>query len=164
MWPFNRKNAEREQIMVKRAFSKYLDQSLIPVIPEDPEGPRMSKKRINFAMILVNEDSRPEQTISEIVTLAQKHDGMVDSITGTFITVYFGVPLAQPNQKQLRSAFINELSEKLGPSLAVVHGECECAVGTVGNDHRMTYTAFLPEFKGKLGRLCSLEFGRTVED
>ena len=150
--------------MVRKAFSRYIDERVISVISENPEAPPMSKQRINFAMILVSEGLRSEQTISEIVTLAQKYKGMVDSITGTLITVYFGVPLPQPDQKELRIAFLKGLSENLGPSLAIVHGECECPVGKVGNENRMGYTAFLPDFKEKLARLSSLEFGQAVEN
>jgi len=164
MWPFNRKESGQEWIIIRNTLSRYIDERLISVISEKPEAPRMSKKPINFAMILVNQNSRPEQSISEIVTLAQKHDGLVDSMTGTLVTVCFGIPLEQPNQKKLRLAFIGEVSEKLGPLLAVLHGECECPVGKVGNEHRMSYTAFLPDFKAKLGRLCSLEFGQIIEE
>jgi hypothetical protein len=162
MWPFNRKDNEQEEAMIWKAFSKHIDERLIAVLLENPEGLRMSEKQINFVMVLADEASDPVSTIREIVTLVQKHEGMVASIEGTLVTVYFGVPLPQPNQKEQRLKFVIDLSEKVRPRVAVVHGECECQVGKVGNEQRMGYTAFIPDFKGKLGKLCSLEIGQII--
>ncbi len=53
MWPFNRKDSERERALLRKAFSKHIDERLVSAILAEPEGLRMSKKLINFAMILV---------------------------------------------------------------------------------------------------------------
>ena len=163
MWPFNRKSDDRERLRIRKAASRYMDERLLLLLIESPEGLRMSEKRINFVLVLTDEASDPVSTIREIVTLVQKHDGMIASFEGTLLTVYFGVPLPQPNQKEQRLKFVSDLSEKVRPLVAVVHGECECQVGKVGNEQRMGYTAFIPDFKGKLGKLCSLEVGQIIE-
>jgi hypothetical protein len=66
MWPLNRKNGEREQKLIRKAFLKYIDERLISVLLENAEGLRMSRKLINFAMILVNEasDAESSKTVS----------------------------------------------------------------------------------------------------
>jgi len=163
MWPFNRKEKENLEFL-ENSFSKYMDERIVKLTLNNPEKLEMGKRKINFALILVKEDSSTEDKISEVVNYARKHDAMIDSITGTFITVYFGVPLDQPDQKEMRVAFINEIYENMGSSLTIVHGECECSVGNVGNENRMNYTALLPEYKSKLNKLTNLDFGQIIED
>jgi hypothetical protein len=163
MWPFNCKETLRKKL-INKSFSKHMDGRLLSLFNEKPDALNMIMKQINFVMILASQSSRPDQIIGEIISLVQKYTGMVDSITCIFITIYFGVPLDQSNQKELRIAFLAELSEKFGSSLAILHGECECPVGNLGNDKRMAYTAFLPEYKSKLCKLSSLEFGQILED
>jgi len=130
----------------------------------NPEELEMRKRKINFVMILVKEDSNIAERISVVINLAQKHDAMIDAITGILISIYFGVPLDHPDQKQKRLAFVNEISESLGPFLSIVHGECECPVGNVGNENQMNFTVLLPGYKSKLNKLTTLEFGHIIAD
>ena len=162
MWPLNRKKDELKAI--EKSFSKFIDERIVRLMLKNPEDLEMKNRKINFAMILAKDDSSTRERISEVVSYAQKHDAMIDSITGTLITIYFGVPLDQPDQRQMRKAFVNEISEKLGPSLTIVHGECECPVGSVGNEKRLSYTALLPKYKSKLNKLTALDFGQIIED
>ena len=162
MWSFNRKTEHSEAI--KKSFSKFMDERIVRLMLNNPEGLEMKKKKINFVMILVKEDSNTAETIGKAVNFAWKHDAMIDAITGTLISIYFGVPLDQPDQKQMRVAFVNEISESIGPSLSIIHGECECPVGNVGTENRMNYTALLTEYKSKLKKLTALDFGQIIED
>jgi len=88
---------------------------------------------------------------------------MIESITSTLITVYFNVPLTQPDSNQLRNDLVNRLSETFGSDISILHGTCECQVGNVGNEKRKAYTALLPHYKSKLSKLSSMEFGEIQE-
>lgn len=123
----------------------------------------LSAKYLNFILILVRDDSKQPQNIRDTVNIIQEHDGMIESITSTLITAYFGVPLEQPNSEQMRIDLVKELSEKKGRDLSIIHGACECPVGTVGNENRKAYTALLPDYKSKLRQLSSMEFGQVLE-
>ncbi len=90
-----------------------MDERIDRLMLNNPEELVMRKRKINFVMILVKEDSNTAERIGEVVNFAWKHDAMIDAITGTLISIYFGVPLDQPDQKQMRVAFINEISKSL---------------------------------------------------
>ena len=162
MWPFNRKKKDSEAL--EKSFSKFMDERIVRLMLNNPEELEMKKRKINFILILVKEASDTAETIGKVVNFARKHDVMIDAITGTLISIYFGIPLDQPDQKKMRVAFVNEISESLGPSLSMVHGECECPIGNVGNENRMNYTALLPEYKSKLNKLTNLDFGQIIDD
>ena len=123
----------------------------------------LSEKYINYVLILVRDHSKQPQNIRDTVNIIQEHNGMIESITGTLITVYFNVPVEQPNSEKMRMDLVKELSEKKGRDLSIIHGACECPVGTVGNENRKAYTALLPHYKSKLSKLSSMEFGQVLE-
>ena len=128
------------------------------------ETMKLDMKYLNYVLVLVREDSNQLRTIEEVVNVIQNHGGTIESITAAcLITAYFGAPIEQPNSKQVRIDLINELSEKLRTNLAIIHGECECPVGNVGNESYMNYTALFPDFKSKLSILSSLTFGHVEE-
>ena len=158
MWPFNRRSKSKRDF-IKKVYSKYLDELRL----DNQKGVELSTQYLHFVLILVSETGNRSQMIGQVLDIIQQHDGMIESITSTFITVYVGVPLQQPNSKQLRIDLVNELSGKLGPQLAIIYGECGCPVGSVGNESRQTYTALLPEYKSKLRKLSSLQFGQVTE-
>ena len=149
---------------MRNAFSKYVDERLVEIMMDNPERLKMNNRNINFAMILVKEDLNIEKIISKIVSAIQKHDAMIDSITGTIITVYFGIPFDQPDQNQMMQILLRDLSENFKSSIAILHGACECHVGTLGNENRICFTALLPDYKSKLNKLISLEFGQIIKD
>ncbi len=118
---------------------------------------------IDYLLILVREDSNLPRRIFKAVSIIQEFDGMIESITSTLITVYFNVPLIQPDSNQLRNDLVNRLSETVGSDISILHGTCECQVGNVGNEKRKAYTALLPDYKSKLSKLSSMEFGESQE-
>ena len=71
--------------------------------PDEILHPRLSTatKHIHFLLVLASQDetAQPEQTISQALDIAMAHDGMVESITGTLITILFGAPIKQPDAK-----------------------------------------------------------------
>jgi len=162
MWSFRRKDKSQREI-IKKSFSNYLDENLIDSILQNHGLIDLRLKYINFILILVRDDSRQSQNIREALNIIQEHHGMIESITSTLVTVYFGVPLEQPNSKELRIGLVKELSERMGPDLAFIHGACECPVGNVGNENRKAYTALIPGYKSKLSKLSTMEFGQILE-
>jgi len=155
MWPFKPKNRSEERFIEKN-FSKYTDKKKVDVVFNPHENPGLNLMHVDFVLILINQDSEETTTINNVISIVNAHDGMIESITCTLITVYFGVPEKQHNKKQLRLCLVDKLTEKLGKNLSIIHGECECPVGIVGNEDRKAYTALLPDYKIKLMELSSL--------
>ncbi|MFC1746184.1 hypothetical protein ACFL35_19490 [Candidatus Riflebacteria bacterium] len=124
-----------------------------------------SFKSIYFVLILLKEENTQsiKSNAKNIIELAQRHQGMIETISATFISILFNVPVEQKNSEELYCEFIKSLSIISGNKLSVVYGQCESYVGTIGSSERMSYTALIPNFKDKLYQLSSLEFGHIKE-
>ncbi|WP_035277857.1 hypothetical protein, partial [Desulforegula conservatrix] len=162
MWPFKQKNNEIKYI--KKSFGQFLSPKLIEdVLSSNIDIPELHEKEIEYLFILAKEGLRTNQIISDVLDIISNYEGMVESITGPFIVVLYGVPLPQPNAKEKRQRLTDELLSKFEDSVSIVHGNTTCRVGTVGNKSRFAYTAMIPSYKEKLKILSSLEYGNQVE-
>jgi hypothetical protein len=148
--------------IIKKSFSRYIGEEKVFEILQG-KGSGLTTRHVNFLLVLVRQDSRQAETIRQVVRIVQERQAMIDSITGTLITIHVGVRIDEPNAKQMREDLIIRLTESLGSDLAIIHGECDCPVGIVGTEDRANYTALLPEYRTTLGELVSLDFGQVKE-
>lgn len=159
MWPFN-----KQKRVLKKAFRKYLDKDAVQNILEgNMEFEPPQKKKIQFILLFVKESSQTQQTIESILDIAIEFDAMIETITSSFISILFNVPLEQEDALELRKRLTDHLSERFGDELAILHGETVCFVGNFGSKKRLSYTAMIPDYKSKMNRLTSLEFGEIIE-
>lgn len=165
MWPFNRNKRQRK--FIRDAFDKYVDHNVIDNMLSDSLtlNSQPEIKHIGFILILVKEEQSItfRNTVTKVLGIVQEHNVMIECITGTFISVLVGVPLELPDTGKVRHNILDKLSNQLGAHLAILHGECDCAVEIVGNEKRFSYTAILPDYKSKLRRLASLDYGKIEE-
>lgn len=129
--------------------------------PPPPEGLR--ETRLDFILMLVAEGACRSKRLGEILEFIQQGGGMIESMTGTLVTVYFGVPVVTGDPETLRLALVSALGKRFPGEIAAVHGACVCPVGLIGHPSRMSFTALLPDHRGKLARLAALEPGDLVE-
>ena len=71
--------------------------------------------------------------------------------------------MPQPDLTERRIQLVEKLRQEVGSFLTIVHGECDCLVGSVGSEKLMGYTALIPGFKEKLHKLSSLNYGQVSE-
>lgn len=162
MWPFKQKNHEIRYL--KKSVGQFLSpKSIKNILSSNIDIAKLHEKEIEYLFILTKENLRTNQIISDVLDTISNHEGMIESITGPFIVVLYGVPLPQPNAKEKRQLLAEELLKKFENSLSIVHGRAICHVGTVGNKSRFTYTAMIPSYKEKLSILSSLDYGKQVE-
>ena len=107
--------------------------------------------------------SQTQQTIESILDIAVECEAMIETITASFISILFNAPLEQEDALPLRKKLVSNLSEKFGADLSILHGEAVCLVGNFGSQKRLSYTAMIPDYKVKMNRLTSLEFGEIIE-
>lgn len=162
MWPFSRKDKSQKKL-IKKIVSRYTGEKKLDLILTSQNHTELIPMHVDFVLILISQDSDPSQPIHDVSNTIQEHDGMIESMTSTLITVYFGVPDKQPNSKRMRIGLVGDLLEKFGANLSIIHGACECPVGSIGNEKRKAYTALLPDYKAKLRELSGLPFGQTKE-
>ncbi len=159
MWPFN--NQKR---LLKKAFGKYLDDDAVQNILEgNMEFEPPQKKKIQYILLFVKESSKTQETIESILDIAIEFDAMIETITSSFISILFNVPLEQEGAVQFRKKLATHLSGKFSSELSILHGETICLVGNFGSKKRLSYTAMIPDYKSKMNRLTSLEFGEIIE-
>ena len=152
MWPIKKD----EKSIIKKAFGKYINNIL--------NGHNdLSEKTVQYILMFVKETDYFQETIKTIFDIVQEHDGMIESMTGSLISVLFNVPLDQPDSEKKRLLLISALSERVGSDLTIVHGQCICPVGSLGNEKRLCYTAIIQDYKSKINKLSSLAFGEIVE-
>ena len=150
MWPFDGSD------QIKNAFGKYVNKDVLDSVVNDSG---LQEKHIDFVLLLLSN----LDFIGKAIQIVNRQECMIESITGTFITVLVGAPTEKTNSNETRLQIVAELSKELGSNVVMLHGGCDCLVGSVGNSQRMSYTAMLPEYKAKLNRLSSLEFGEVAE-
>ncbi len=165
MWPLDRKSKNKDE-KIKKAFGQYIPANIIDnLMSADNVSFELIEKEIDYAFILVSESSIESvpQIIKAVLDIAEKHEGMVESITGPLIIVLLGIPQPQDNAQKRRHALVVDLHESLGASISIVHGNTKCLVGTVGNKNRSTITALIPNYKEKLKLLSNMEYGQQLE-
>jgi hypothetical protein len=162
MWPFN-----RQKRFLQNAFGKYLSNDTVEELMNNPSALKLEaeKKPIQFVLLFVKE-SGPDDfkgLIEAVTNDCLKYDAMIETMTATFISALFNVPLEQDDPKGSRVKLVANLSKIYGANLSIVHGECECFVGNFGSNTRMSYTALIPGFKEIMKKLASLDYGQVFE-
>lgn len=151
MWPFKLAG------VIKGMFERFMDKELVDVIVSGTE--ELHEMRIDYVLLLLSN----HKAIGKAISIINSHDCMIESITGTLITVLIGAPIPNPKSDQIREQLVDHVAAKLASEAVVLHGGCSCPVGTVGNEQRKSYTAIIPEYKTKLRQLATAEFGEVVE-
>jgi hypothetical protein len=151
MWPFSK----GEQI--KSAFGKFIDKDIVEALQNEPG--QLQEKQIEYVLLLLDS----HELIGRAIEIISNHDSMIESITGTLITTLVGAPLENSKSEEIRRNLVKQLSAELGPNAVVLHGRDSCLVGMVGNNQRMSYTAVIPDYKMKLLRISSGEYGEVIE-
>ena len=152
MWPF------RKSEHLKSTFGKFIANGIVDEVLQGPG--QLQEKQIEYVLLLLNS----HELIGSAIEIISRHDCMIESITGTLITVLVGVPLKKPASEECRRKLVAQLSAELGVAAVVLHGGGTALVGMVGNSQRMSYTAIIPEYKAKLTKLSSAEFGEVIEN
>jgi hypothetical protein len=101
--------------------------------------------------------------MGEVAELAIKHDGTAEVLVSSLVVVTFGTRHGRSQPGSLRHTFVEELRQRLGSSLKIVHGMANGHFGNFGGHKRFAYTFLVPKFDAVLGRLGQIEFG-TVEE
>jgi hypothetical protein len=162
MWPFN-----RQKKFLQTVFGNYLNKDTVEELMNNPSALELKaeKKPIQFVLLFVKE-SGPDDfkgLIEAVTNDCLKYDAMIETMTATFISALFNVPLEQDNPKGNRIKLVANLSKIYGTNLSIVHGECECFVGNFGSNTRMSYTALIPGYKEIMKKLASLDYGQVLE-
>jgi hypothetical protein len=164
MWPFNQMN---KQQTLQKAFGKYVPLDVIDKILNDSLTPNGQPeiKHIGFILILVKEDQLFifKETVIKVLDVINEHEAMIECVVGAFISVLVSTSAESSNATKIRQDIVNNLSTQLGYYLAILHGECDCAIELIGNEKRFSYTAVIPDYKSKLFKLSSLEYGSIEE-
>lgn len=125
---------------------------------------------IHFVLCQIADGShaRTKAILGDIVEVAMAEDSVVDWMSGSLVTIAFGIPprlekrsQVEIEQSQLR--LIQTILSRFGSEVRLIHGHHEGVVGAMGTTRRFSYTAWTPNFGQALEKLISLPFGSAAE-
>ena len=133
----------------------------------DIEDIRALKTNWLYCLLVQVRDDTPEETrrnVEQGIPVYVRHHGVILDLTASIQFTVFGVHDQGKEECRNNSrATSEELIASCGENIRGVAFDCEMAYGTIGKDHRMNYTVFVPKFDRFLAALLSAEFGRITE-
>ena len=121
----------------------------------------LATRDVDFAYVLVRDDplEAAPDLLAQVLDCAHDSGGDVVSCDASLVLVAFGwTKDALPSEGQ-REAFARSIEEKLGKRASCVHGRRKCLVGTVGGEHRKSYTLLFSGCREVLLDLASTPLG-----
>jgi hypothetical protein len=119
VWPFRRRSD------LARAFEQYLSPEALARLEASP-GPALTQLEpadITFAIIqLRDDDSHALNYVEQAATIAQHHEGMVETIMGSCLLVTFDFPKAPGNVGDRISNAVQDIRKQLGANAKAVYG------------------------------------------
>jgi hypothetical protein len=152
---------------LKNLLGKYVKEDKLDLILNGSIALQsLEKKPIGYILIFLkdNDPQSFQNDLNRLIKIIYEHHGVIDTISGSFISVLLGMPLPIPDLTEKRKQLVEIFSQELGLSIALLHGEIECLVGNIGNNSHWSYTALIPDFKKKLNILSSLAYGEITEN
>ena len=125
----------------------------------------MDTKDIGFCYVLVR-DADLERTIQHVgvvLECARGCGGDVVSFDISIVLVSFGMLEGESEGAAQRKAFVAALSRTIGPDVAYVHGRRRALVGSIGTEHRRSFTFLFEGLRRCFAELVDVPFGAGRE-
>ena len=154
-----------ERRRIRKELQRLVNPEVVAQLQTQFQVGHLETKHFQFVLILVDETNTKETpaVISRVVDTILEHGAILSNITSSLLVGLFGVPFPEGNSPEVRRGLVDALLRENGDRIRIVHGECDGAVGNLGNQKRWSYGAVIPRFSGVLKTLLETKFGTAVE-
>lgn len=156
-----------ERRELKRMFGRYVSPELVEQMLNEPsETPVPDEVLIEYVIVLLREAdvAKLSEIIGGVVEIGIDHNATIGSIISTMITLQFGCPYEDYEQRRSRVELVDDLMEQMGDKIKIVHGMCiRGYCGLWGSKSKMSFGALVPGFDRALEALCATKYGEAKE-
>ena len=167
MWPFISKKRQRKELL--RAFASHVSPEILKSLTADrPAGPTvLTRGEIFYVVCQVRDDVLDDVAplLSRAATIGREHGSTIDFMPSA-VMILFGVPrMIDPDTMTIEhcAAVAAALLQDLGSHARVAYGRAEGLHGAIGSPQRQHYGTVIPNFNRILERLCTLDYGQSVQ-
>lgn len=163
-----RRDMECQRDFIRRVFGRYMGENMVDLVLATPEGLRLGGEKRKASILMCDlrnftslaEVTGPEQVVqvlngflSEMVAVAERHDGTIDNFMGDSVLVVFGSPIRRDDDAQRAIACAIAMQRAM-PAMNARHqaqglpilsmgigiNTGEVVVGNIGSDRHMKYS------------------------
>jgi hypothetical protein len=165
--------AWRRTRRVKRTLAGYVSAEVVAKLAREPEQPKPDLTTSWLCCLLAQvRDDTPEviqSNVAKIVPFYVRKGGIIVEMMSSIQLVTYGAPYPWNKDKttedfaQARRDASVAILDAFDKDVRIVLFDGEFAVGTIGNNQRLSYTLLAPKFDRFFKALLETEFGSITE-
>lgn len=121
---------------------------------------------IDFVFVLLKSGDLKTFTnnLEYLLDSALDQNGTVMQVLSSLTLIVYNLPVfPEENPRDLRLGFVETLKSKFPDQAKIVHGKASAAVGNIGSERRMTYSAVFSDLGAVIDKLAAIDYGEDAE-
>ena len=134
--------------------------------PQNKDAAGFETGEIDFLFVLLKSGDLDEfnSTLEDLLDTAVDQNGTVMQVLSSLALIVYNLPVfPEPHPRQARLGLVEALQNKFADQLKIVHGSATAAVGNIGSERRMTYSAVFSDLGKVIDKLSAIDYGEDAE-
>ena len=134
--------------------------------PQNTDAIGFETGNIDFIFVLLKSGDPQEfnSTLEDLLDTAVDQNATVMQVLSSLALIVYNLPVfPEEHPRDLRLGLVETLQKKFSDQLKMVHGHATAAIGNIGSERRMTYSAVFSDLGAVIDKLAAIDYGEDAE-
>ena len=134
--------------------------------PQNTDAIGFETGNIDFIFVLLKSGDPQEfnSSLEDMLDTAVDQNATVMQVLSSLVLIVYNLPVfPEEHPRELRLDLVNTLKDKFSDQLKIVHGSATAAIGNIGSERRMTYSAVFSDLGMVIDKLAAIDYGEDAE-